>query len=267
MGGALERFVRGRSKCGSWSRNLGVVDTLDEELPRLGPALWSHGVGRIFGALGEWWKGAKKREYRERDQRSGAELLGKELGVSGEGSWDSQGWRKDRDPGGWRSLGNRVPRKGGSAGGSVESGVQVLMGLSSPAVKPWEPRSTPSAECRIPGLAPAPDPGPAPGLVLAPNSRGAAGGGRPGAHEGESVPCRMGAGGQKDRHCGGPAGVFIDVPTLEEMPGRHPSTLSFRPRSLSEWKWCRKKTGPSLPDYLVLILQRRNRGPFGRPVR
>lgn len=139
------------------------------------------------------------------------------------------------------------------------------MGLPSPAVKPWKPRSTPSAECRIPGPALAPDPGPAPGLVLAPNLQGAAAGGRRGAHDGESVPCRMGAGGQKNRHCADPAGVFVDVPTLKEMPGRHSSTLSFRPRSFSEWKWCRKKTGPSLPYHLVLILQRGKQGPIWSP--
>lgn len=53
MGGALGRFVRGRLKSGSWSKNLGMVGALGEGIPRLGPALWSHGVGRIFGALGE----------------------------------------------------------------------------------------------------------------------------------------------------------------------------------------------------------------------
>lgn len=32
------------------------------------------------------------------------------------------------------------------------------------------------------------------------------------------------------------AGTCIEVPTLDEMPRRHPSTLSFRPKNHSERK-------------------------------
>lgn len=143
----------------------------------------------------------------------GGERLG-ELGISWE--WGSQ----ER----WKSTGGRVSG----------AGIQVLM--DPPhflSVKPWKPRWAPSAECRTPDPAPGPDRDPAPAHVLAQELRGAAGG-RRGALEGESAPSRMRARGQEGTQCGGPAGTHIEVSTLDEMPSRQPSTLSFGPRSHSE---------------------------------
>lgn len=210
---------------------------------------WVPGVGRILGAQGRAGsasRGCKKN--RVPSEGPGAwrrSFWGKGWESAGRGPGNGQGWRRDEGSWSMGSLGRgRSQERRKNAGGSLGKRGPGADGTLPPSrqLRPGSPDGPPAQSATSPDPLRVPTSAQSP-LALSPgNFRGL---------QATSAACKgvsqtpAGSGLEARRtDTGGPAGTLTEVPTLDEMLSRHPSTLSFRPTAVLNGNCAERRPDP-----------------------